>query len=136
MPSPDPEQVVREVFARLSSRDFDGVGELLADDVEFELAYAPDGLPMPVRGRQSVTGLITNVIGGMFDPFVLEPTAAYPCADPTMIVLEYASTARVRHNANDYENRYVGIFRVGSDGLVTFWREYHNPEAATRALSS
>jgi ketosteroid isomerase-like protein len=134
VPSHDPERVVREVFARLSSRDFDGVAALLADDIEFDLAYAPDVLPMPVRGRQGVHELITNIIGGMFDPMVLEVTAVYPCADTSMTVLEYASTGTVRHNGNAYANRYVGIFRIDDDGLVTFWREFHDAEAATRAL--
>jgi len=130
----DPEGTVREMFARLSARDFDGVAALLDDDVELDLAYAPDVLPMPTRGRTEVRNLIVNVIGGMFDPMTLDVTAAYPCADSAMIVLEYASNATVKHNGNPYANRYVGIFRV-EDGLVTFWREYHNPEEATRALS-
>ena len=42
-PEEPAEEVVREMFARLSARDFDGVVDLLADDVEFDLAYAPAG---------------------------------------------------------------------------------------------
>jgi ketosteroid isomerase-like protein len=132
--SPDPEKVVREVFARLSAREFDGVAQLLAEDVEFDLAYAPEILPMPTHGRAAVHELVANVIGGMFDPMTLEVTATYPCADPSMIVLEYASEGTVKHNGNRYANRYIGVFRVDDDGLVTFWREYHNPEESTRAL--
>jgi ketosteroid isomerase-like protein len=131
---PDPEKIVREVFARLSARDFDGMAELLADDIEFDLAYAPEMLPMPTHGRAAVHALVTNVIGGMFDPMTLEVTSVYPCADPSMVVLEYVSEATVKHNGNPYANRYVGIFRVGDDGQVTFWREFHNTEEATRAL--
>jgi ketosteroid isomerase-like protein len=130
----DPEKTVREVFARLSSRDFDGMAELLAEDVQFDLAYAPEVLPMPTRGRAAVHQLVANVIGGMFDPMTLEVTSVYPCADASMIVVEYASEGTVKHNGNSYANRYVGIFRVGDDGQLTFWREYHNPEESTRAL--
>ncbi|HEY8217023.1 MAG TPA: nuclear transport factor 2 family protein [Acidimicrobiia bacterium] len=133
MTSHDPEKVVREVFARLSSRDFDGMAELLADDIEFDLAFAPAALPMPTRGRSAVHRLVADIIGGMFDPMTLEVTTTYPCADPAMLVVEYASEGVVTHNGNRYANRYVGIFRV-DDGRLGFWREYHNPEAATRAL--
>jgi ketosteroid isomerase-like protein len=130
----DPEKTVREVFARLSARDFDGVAELLADDIEFDLAYAPDMLPMPTHGRAAVHELVADVIGGMFDPMTLEATSVYPCADASMIVVEYVSEGTVKHNGNAYANQYVGIFRVGDDGQLTFWREYHNPEESTRAL--
>lgn len=134
--APDPAAVVHELFARLSARDFDAVGALLADDIEFDLAYAPEMLPMPTHGRAGVQQLIGTVIGSMFDPMILTPTTAYPCADPGMVVVEYTSTGTVRHNGNPYTNRYVGIFRVDDAGLVTFWREYHNPEEVTRALGS
>ena len=135
-PDPDatPEEVVRELFARLSAREFDAMAELLADDVEFDLAYAPDMLPMPTRGRQAARELVGNVIGQMFDPFVIDVRTVYPGAEPGVLVAEYASDGTVVHNGNRYQNRYVGIFRV-TDGHVTFWREYHNPEEATRALT-
>jgi ketosteroid isomerase-like protein len=138
--SPDPdgrgrEGVVRELFSRLSAREFEAMGELLADDVEFDLAYAPDMLPMPTTGRAAVLELVGDVIGGMFDPFVIEISTVYPGADAGVLVAEYASDATVVHNGNRYLNRYVGIFRLDDEGHVTFWREYHNPEAATKALT-
>jgi ketosteroid isomerase-like protein len=70
----------------------------------------------------------------MFDPMTLEVTAVYPCADRSMVVLEYVSEGTVKHNGNPYANRYAGIFRIDDDGHVTFWREFHNPEESTRAL--
>jgi ketosteroid isomerase-like protein len=130
------EATIRELFARLSARDFDGMGELLADDVEFDLAYAPDMLPMPTTGRAAVLDLVGNVIGGMFDPFVVEVSTVYPGAEPGLVIAEYASDGTVTHNGNRYLNRYVGIFRVDSDGHITFWREYHDPEQATKALTA
>jgi len=128
--------VVRSLFERLSAREFDEMAALLADDVEFDLAYAPEFLPMPTQGRTAVRELVGNVIGGMFEPFSIAVTTVYPGADPGVVVAEYASDAVVKHNGNRYLNRYVGIFRVDDAGHVTFWREYHNPEAATAALGS
>jgi ketosteroid isomerase-like protein len=126
--------LVRELFAHLSRRDFDAVQALLAEDVEFDLAYAPEFLPMPTRGRQAVGDLVGNVIGGMFEPFRIEVVDTYPAAEPGVVIAEYRSDGTVKHNGNRYENRYVGIFRFRDD-KVTFWREYHNPEAATKAMT-
>lgn len=128
------EATVREMFARLSARDFDGVVELLADDVEFDLAYAPAGFEMPVRGRDAMRTLLTSVIGAMFNPFRIDIVTVYPGRDPGVLVAEYRSDGTVTHNQKPYLNRYVGIFKVDA-GRVTFWREYHNPEAATQAMS-
>jgi uncharacterized protein len=122
------------MFARLSARDYDGVADLLADDVEFDLAYAPEGLPMPTVGRDAVRGLVVGIIGAMFDPFVITVRSVYPGAEPGLLVAEYASDGTVTHNGKQYVNRYVGIFRV-RDGRIAFWREYHDPEQATRALA-
>jgi ketosteroid isomerase-like protein len=119
----------------MSARDFDGVAELLAVDFEFDLAYAPEMLPMPTRGREAFVELTTTIIGAMFDPMVLTVTNAYPCADGVTVVLEYTSDGVVTHNGNRYQNRYAGIFRVNDDGLLALWREFHNPESSTRALA-
>ncbi|MEX2254850.1 MAG: nuclear transport factor 2 family protein [Acidimicrobiia bacterium] len=134
MTSHDPEKAARELLARMSSRDLDGVAELLADDMEFDLAYAPDMLPMPTRGRDAFVDMAANVIGAMFNPLKLEVTTAYPCADGKTVVLEYTSDGTVTHNGNRYQNTYAGIFRVNDAGLIEFWREFHNPEKSTRAL--
>jgi ketosteroid isomerase-like protein len=134
MSTVDHEKTISSLFERLSARDFTGVVELMHDDVEFDLAFAPEMLPMPVQGKQSLTDLLTNVIGAMFEPFRIDVTAFYPGADGQTIVAEYASDAVVKHNGRPYANRYVGIFRFDGD-RIAFWREYHNPEAATAALA-
>ncbi|MEX0666379.1 MAG: nuclear transport factor 2 family protein [Acidimicrobiia bacterium] len=134
MKASDREQIVHTLFERLSARDFRGVANLLDDDVEFDLAFAPDFLEMPVRGPAAMEALLTNVIGAMFEPFRIEVTATYPGEDTETLVAEYRSEAVVKHNERPYLNRYVGIFRFAGD-KIRFWREYHNPEAATAALS-
>jgi len=130
----DREATVRSLFERLSARDFEGVVELLDNDVEFDLAFAPKVLEMPVRGRTAMHELLTNVIGTLFEPFQIELTTTYPCEDGATIVAEYHSDGVVKHNGRPYINTYVGIFRFGAGG-ITFWREYHNPEVATAAIS-
>ena len=128
------EQTVRDLFAHLSARDFDAMAGLLADDVVFDLRYAPEMLPMPTNGRDAVRALVGDVIGGMFDPFAIEVVEVYLGADPDLIVAEYHSDGTVKHNGNRYTNDYIGLFRVDDAG-IRFWREYHDPERATKALS-
>ncbi len=139
MPSPADDvrttndQVVRDLFAAGSARDYERFAQFLAEDIEFDLAYTPEMLPMPTRGRDAVRELVENILGGMFDPFRIEVVQTYDGADPEILVAEYRSDAVVKHNGNAYRNRYVGIFRI-RDGTIVFWREYHDPEQATRAL--
>ena len=134
MATSDPrEKTVRELFARLSARDFDAMAALLAEDVVFDLRYAPEMLPMPTEGRDAVRALVGDVIGGMFDPFAIEVENVYLGADADLIIAEYHSDGTVVHNGNRYTNDYIGLFHVDDTG-IRFWREYHDPERATKAL--
>lgn len=134
MSSPDREAAIRELFARLSAHEWESAGELASDDVEFELAYAPDFMEMPVRGRAALVNLYASILGPMFESFTIGPDEIILGADPDVAVATYASDAVVRHNGRPYRNRYVGIFRFRG-GEIVAWREYHNPEEATRAMS-
>jgi ketosteroid isomerase-like protein len=40
----------------------------------------------------------------------------------------------VAASGKPYRNRSIGVLRF-RDGKVLAWREYHNPEVATQALS-
>ena len=127
------EQTVRDLFARLSARDFDAMAQLLADDAVFDLRYAPEMLPMPTEGRDAIRALVGDVIGAMFEPFAIEVRDVYLGAEPDLVFAEYHSEGTVKHNGNAYSNDYIGMFRVDGTG-IRFWREYHDPERATKAL--
>jgi hypothetical protein len=131
--STDREATLRELFARLSAGEWEAAGGLAADDVEFELAYAPDFLDMPVRGRAAVVDLFASILGPMFERFTIAPDEIFLGADPDIAVVTYTSDAVVKHNGKPYRNRYVGIFRF-RNGEIVAWREYHNPEETTRAM--
>jgi ketosteroid isomerase-like protein len=129
----DPEKTARALFACLNARDAEGLAALMADDIEFDLAFGRSVI-QPTKGRDAVIDVLTNVVGKTFDPLTLEVTAAYPCADDRTVVLEYVSDGTVVHNGNRYTNEYAGIFRVNDDGLLEWWKEFHNPEETARAL--
>ena len=135
MSSPDREAAIRELFGRLSAHEWESAGLLTSDDVEFELAYAPDFMDMPVRGRAALVNLYASILGPMFESFTIAPDEIILGADPDVAVVTYASDAIVKHNGKPYRNRYIGIFRF-RDGEIVSWREYHNPEETTRAMSA
>jgi ketosteroid isomerase-like protein len=131
--STDREAILRKLFARLSAGEWAAAGELAATDVTFELAYPPEFMEMPVRGRGALVDLYASILGPMFDSFTISPDEIILGADRDVAVVTYASDATVRHNGKHYRNRYVGIFRF-RDGEIIAWREYHNPEETARAL--
>src|SRR5436190_6554894 len=96
--SPDREATINELFARLSAHEWEDAGLLTADDVEFELAYAPEFMDMPVRGRAALVNLYASILGPMFDGFTIAPDEIILGADPDVAVVTYASDATVKHN--------------------------------------
>ena len=97
MSSADREATVRELFARLSAGEWEAAGELAAADVTFELAYPPEFMEMPVRGRAALVDLYASILGPMFDGFTIAPDEVILAADPNIAVVTYASDATVRH---------------------------------------
>jgi ketosteroid isomerase-like protein len=125
---------VHDLFALESAGDYAGMVALMADDIEFDLAYAPEGIRTPIHGRDAMAQLIDTIIAGTFETFTAEITDTYQGADPEVIVVEYRSDAVVKHNGKRYNNRYIAVFKI-RDGKIVFWREYHNPDEANRALA-
>ena len=125
--------VIRMMFASLSAGDYDEMAARFAEDIEFDLPYVRQGSLAPVVGRGPVKDLLSGVFEGSFDRFEIEVDTTYPGADGETIVVEYRSDGTYK-DGGAYANRYVGIFRVRA-GAIVFWREYHNPEAVTSAMS-
>lgn len=128
---------VEALFSLLSQRRYADLGQLLAEDVVFDVAYYPADAAgsNPTIGRDAVTSMFTDVVAALFDPFEFTVVETYLGTDPDVIIVEYTSRGTARPTGRDYDNRYVGIMRV-RDGKVQLWREYHNPEQMTAAFGS
>ncbi|MEZ5166548.1 MAG: nuclear transport factor 2 family protein [Acidimicrobiales bacterium] len=107
------------------------LGSLVAEDLVFDLPYGPSFMPNPVEGRDAWMAMSTQTFA-MFSSFVQHVDEVYDLADPDWLIAEYHSDATVAHNGNAYRNRYIGVLQF-RDGVVSRWREYHNP-GATKAL--
>ena len=128
------EKIVRDLLGRLTARQFDSIGELIADDAVFDVPYAAPNDTLPAMGRAAFLHMFVDVTANLFNPFELSAVAFYPSEDPTVTIVEYASKGIFSPTGRPYANRYVGIFRF-RDGKITLWREYFNPEEFSRAAS-
>jgi ketosteroid isomerase-like protein len=119
--------IVRTVLATITEGRFDELADHVTDDLVFDLPYGPDFMPMPVHGRDAWNQMQLMTFE-LFSSFALELVEVHDCVDPDELIVEYRSAAVVKRNGNDYQNRYIGVFRF-RDGKISHWREYHNPEA-------
>jgi uncharacterized protein len=135
---PDHRQTtVKDLFARLSARQFGTLEEVLDDDAVFDVAYSPEtsSFPNPLKGAKAIRGMLETGVAGMFSRLEFEVLETYLGQESDVIVVEYASSGVAAPTGRPYSNRYVGIFTV-SDGRVARWREYHNPERMIEAFGS
>ncbi len=123
---------VRAVFAAISDGRYDEVADHMADDLVFELPYGPSFLPKQFIGLATWNQMQLATFG-LFERFRETLDAVYATAGQDTLVCEYHSDAIVKATGAEYHNQYIGVFRL-RDGKIVFWREYHNPEAVTKAL--
>ena len=126
------EKVFHEVLALISAGRHNDMVDLMHDDLAFELPYGPEGMRGP-HNKQSFAGM-QDYVFGMFTDFSIGVTELHPGLDPNALVAEYASKCTVKATGGPYDNRYIGVVQF-KDGKVVAWKEFHNPEIATKALS-
>ena len=127
-------ELLREVFVAISEGRHDEMVGFMADDLVFELPFGPAGMPSRFEGKERFRALQASVFP-LFSRFQIELQEVHPALDPEALVAEYRSDAVVAASAREYQNRYIGVLRF-RDGEIAFWREFHNPELATAALSA
>lgn len=128
-------KVMTELLRRLGSQDFAGACALLDEDVVCDWPYPPTpDTPTEIRGRAAMQRFFA---GGMsaFEPYRYELTEVFELVDPTRLIAEYRSDSRYLVSGAPYRNQYLGIFQF-DDGLVTYWREYINPQVVAEVLAT
>ena len=108
---------------------------LIADDLLWELAYAPAiGHPARLSGRDEVVRHVTWFLGAVenFRFFDLE---VYPFADPEGAVAEVKAEGLIKSTGRIYRQDYV-LFLRAAGGKIAFLREYFDPVRAAKALDT
>jgi ketosteroid isomerase-like protein len=108
---------------------------LIADDILWELAYAPAiGHPARLSGREEVVRHVTWFLGAV-ENFRFFDLKVYPFADPEGAVAEVKAEALIKSTGRIYRQEYV-VFLRAAGGKIAFLREYFDPVRAAKALDT
>jgi len=106
---------------------------LIADDVVWELAYAPAlGHPARLSGRGDVMRHVAWFLGAV-ENFRFFNVRLYAFADPQGAAAEVKAEGLVKPTGRIYRQEYV-IFLRAAGGKIVFLREYFDPVRAAKAL--
>jgi len=108
---------------------------LIADDVVWELPYAPSlGHPGRLAGREAVVRHASWFISEVSD-FRFDDARISALADPRESIGVVRATGRIRSTGRAYEQEYV-VFLTARDGKIAHLREYFNPVQAAVAMDA
>lgn len=108
---------------------------LIADDIVWELAYAPAiGHPARLSGRPEVIHHVTWFLGAV-ENFRFIDLKVYPFADPQAAVAQVRAEGLIKPTGRIYRQEYV-VFMRAAGGKIVFIREYFDPTRAAKALNT
>jgi ketosteroid isomerase-like protein len=108
---------------------------LIADDMVWELAYAPAiGHPARLSGREEVMHHVTWFLGAV-ENFRFFDVRLYAFADPEGAVAEVKAEGLIKPTGRIYRQDYV-VFLRAVGGKIVFLREYFDPVRAAKALDT
>lgn len=109
--------------------------ELIAEDIVWELPYAPGiGHPARLSGRDAVIRHVSWFIGAVSD-FRFFDAQILPAADPQQAVARVHAGGLIKSTGRVYRQEYV-VFLTASDGRIAHLREYFDPVQAALALDT
>jgi ketosteroid isomerase-like protein len=108
---------------------------LIADDLLWELAYAPViGHPARLTGREEVIRHVNWFLGAV-ENFRFFDIRVYAFADPEAAAAEFKAEGLIKPTGRIYRQDYV-LFLRAEAGKIAFLREYFDPVRAAKALDA
>ena len=108
---------------------------LIADDIVWELAYAPSlGHPARLSGREEAVDHATWFVGAV-ENFRFFDLRVYSSADPEAAVAEVKAEALIKATGHTYRQEYVFFLRA-KGGKIAHLREYFDPVRAAKAMDT
>ena len=108
---------------------------LIADDLLWELAYAPAiGHPSRLSGREEVVRHVNWFLGAV-ENFRFFDIRVYAFVDPQAAVAEFKAEGFIKPTGRIYRQDYV-VFLRAVGGKIAFLREYFDPVRAAKALAT
>src|SRR3989440_4877413 len=106
---------------------------LIADDILWELAYAPAlGDPARLLGRVEAVRDVSWFLGAV-ENFRFFDLKVYPLVDAEGAVAEVKAEGLIKPTGRIYHQDYV-LFLGAAGGKIAFLREYFDPARAAQAL--
>jgi len=108
--------------------------KLIADDILWELAYAPSvGHPARLSGREEVLRHVTWFRGAV-DRIRFFILRVHPFEDPSGAVGEVEAEGVIKSTGRVYRQNYV-VFLRAAHSKIAFLREYFDPVRAAKAMN-
>jgi len=108
---------------------------LIADDILWELAYAPAiGHPAQLSGRAEVIHHVTWFLDAV-EKFRFLDLKVYAFADPQAAVAQVRAEGLIKTTGRIYRQEYV-VFLRAAGGKIVFIREYFDPTRTAKALDT
>lgn len=127
-------QVVQTFYSLLEAKDIDSWIELWDAKGVQEMPFSPQGFPTRLEGKDAVyrqySSLPKNYTSMKFPNLVI-----YPMLDPNLVLAEYRGEIQIAATGKQYNNRYIGLFRL-RDGKIVLFKEYFNPTILTESFGS
>src|SRR5260370_13439978 len=108
--------------------------QLIADDIVWDLAYAPAlGPPARLTGRDEVIRHVAWFLGAVEGFRFIEPRIS-AFADPLAAVAQVKAEALIRPTGRTYRQEYV-VFLRAKDERIAHRREYFDPPRPATAMN-
>src|SRR5947209_13094933 len=108
---------------------------LIADDILWELAYAPAlGHPARLSGRDEAVRHASWFVGAV-ENFRFFDMKLYALADPEDSIAEVKGEGLIKATGRTYRQDYV-VFLRAAEGKIAFLREYFDPARAAMAMDA
>ena len=131
-------EIIIKFYEEQAKQDVQGMADVLAENIVFEMPFALPGLPDRVEGKGTVVEFLEQFLGkerGMFTDWNIHNIRIYPGGDPDLSFAELDGQGVVAQSGYHYRQKYIILFRV-SDGRISHWREYLNPIPLQEAIAS
>jgi limonene-1,2-epoxide hydrolase len=126
--------IFKTMLGHLGEQEYGQCGRYLATDIYADWPYIPaPGCPESITGREPLLAFFAGGMAG-FEPYRYRIIAIHELLDANKLIAEYSSHSSFLSNGKPYSNRYCSVLHFDR-GLITYWREYVNPETIRLAMN-
>src|ERR1700750_2796476 len=102
-------EIVSRFLEAEAKQDVQGMADVLAENIVFEMPFALPGLPDRVEGKDTVVNFLERFLGkerGIFTGWDLQNIRIYPGSDPYLFFAELNGQGVVTQSGYQYRQKY------------------------------